>query len=255
MHDATNADASSVSSADSIWDKIGALKVDDHCSDHSVIASLCAKESHDATNCDDSSNSSADSIWNKTGFPSRSTKEDRVETYYDYLRLQARGRSGSDAENRPANILSQKQTQKQSEGVKKPVREVALPPEAPPLVGATWRIVILMDHREFGCANDFLQKVEARINKHFGGKHSEITTLPSADYLYVARLISDGTGEVLDERVMDMVIERKNVKDVCSCLVAESKKFKPLSFFEVRVPPYLHLSLARETFFNPKLSL
>ena len=88
-----------------------------------------------------------------------------------------------------------------------------------------------MDHREFGCANNFLSTVEKKINN--GGNHAEITTLPSADYLFVARLISDSTGEVMDERVLDMVIERKNVQDACQCLIADSKSEYLLSHFIV----------------------
>ena len=230
--DATNYDDSFISSDDSMWDKIGsALKVDDdECSDCSssrdraVTASLDEKQTRDAINIDDSSLSSSDSILNKIGLPSRRTPL-RIETYYDYFRLKPSGGDINDA------------NQKTSEAINNPVHsEDLLPPEVPLPVDATWRIVLLMDHREFGCANNYLQTVEAKINNHFGGgTFSEITTLPSADYLYVARLISDTTREIMDERVLDMVIERKNVIDVCSCLITDSKKYKPLSFFDAQM--------------------
>jgi ERCC4-type nuclease len=123
-----------------------------------------------------------------------------------------------------------------------------LPPEVPLPVDATWRIVLLMDHREFGCANNFLQTVEKKINRHFGCHSAEITTLPSADYLYVARLTSNSTGEVKDERVLDMVIERKNVADACQCLITNSKKFKPLSFFEAQMYKLQTCGVAKKLF-------
>jgi ERCC4-type nuclease len=90
--------------------------------------------------------------------------------------------------------------------------------------------------------------VEKRINAHFGGVFSEITTLPSADYLYVARLISDSTGEIMDERVLDMVIERKNVQDVCQCLITDSKKYKPLSFFEAQMYKLQNCGMSKKLF-------
>jgi len=140
-------------------------------------------------------------------------------------RQQQSGSKGDDADNNNKVSNTTKKVQKK------------LPHHIPS--NATWHIVLLMDHREFGCANNFLQTVEKKINEHFGGgdiPSAEITTLASADYLFVARLISNGTKKkVLDERVLDMVIERKNVADACSCLIAQSKKYKPLSFFEAQM--------------------
>ena len=112
----------------------------------------------------------------------------------------------------------------------------------------TWRIVLLMDHREFGCANNFLQTVQKKINNQFGGPYSEITTLPSADYMFVARLLSKSTGEIMDERVLDMVIERKNVQDVCNCLISDSRKYKPLSFFEAQTYKLQHCGISTKLF-------
>ena len=147
---------------------------------------------------DDGSISSADSIWDKAGLSSRS-KGDGAAAPRTGLPLD----SGNDLEISVNHCVD------------------SLPPEVPLPFGGTWRIVMLMDHREFGCANNFLSTVEKKINS--SGNHAEITTLPSADYMFVARLISDATGEVMDERVLDMVIERKNVQDVCQCLIADSK--------------------------------
>ena len=102
-----------------------------------------------------------------------------------------------------------------------------LPPEVPLPVGATWRCALLMDHREFGCKpnSNFLPEVKRAINRHFGGRYdaADICALDSADYLFVARLISDTTGEIMDERVLDTVIERKNIEDLSQCLILDSK--------------------------------
>jgi len=204
------------------------------------------------TQQDDSSISSNDSIWDKQGggFTSRKKKE-RVESYYDYYRLKHNNNNNKSVGNdnttstttverqqqlgsKEADADNNKNNNKSSNTAKKVQKK--LPHHLPS--NATWHIVLLMDHREFGCANDFLQTVEKKINKHFGGDKpsAEITTLASADYLFVARLISNDTKKkVLDERVLDMVIERKNVADACSCLIAQSKKYKPLSFFEAQM--------------------
>ena len=258
----SDSDDSSISSADSIWDKAGlpsrskgdgAAATRTHLtldngndleisvnptapkSDH-VNVSECAKDSSSVSSAkfgvsedlcvtapsrksketpiiplsdsDDSSISSADSIWDKAGLPPRS-KGDGAAAPRTYFPLD----SDNDSKISANQCVD------------------SLPPEVPLPVGGTWRIVLLMDHREFGCANNFLSTVEKKINN--GGNHAEITTLPSADYLFVARLISDSTGEVMDERVLDMVIERKNVQDACQCLIADSKSEYLLSHFIV----------------------
>ena len=257
-------DDSSISSNDSIWDKVGLstktkknhtskkVEVDesidivvDCCS--SSIGSL-PNNNTKQTQQDDSSVSSNDSIWDKQGggFTSRKKKE-RVESYYDYYRLKHNNNNNKSAgknDNTTSTTVERQQqsgskcadvdNNKLSNTTKKVQKK--LPRHLP--TNATWHIVLLMDHREFGCANNFLQTVEKKINKHFGGDipSAEITTLASADYLFVARLISNDTKKkVLDERVLDMVIERKNVADACSCLIAQSKKYKPLSFFEAQM--------------------
>ncbi|KAL9190441.1 hypothetical protein ACHAXT_007652 [Thalassiosira profunda] len=184
---------------------------------------------------DSSSVSSDESIWNKKGFEAK-RKEGRIESYYDYHRFQNRAKS--------APVVPSVEN---ADDEAKPAPE-SLPPEVPLPTNATWRLVLLMDHREFGCANNFLQMVEQKMNDHFGGKCAEITTLASADYLYVARLISDDTGEILDERVMDLVIERKAVQDACQCLIADSKKYKPLSFFEAQMYKMQHSGVSKKIF-------
>lgn len=148
--------------------------------------------SHD---CDESSVSSADSIWDKPGLPHRSKRIVVAPPHIDGPSISVDSNERADSN----------------------------PPLVPLPIDGAWRIVLLMDHREFGCANKFLNTVQTRINKQLGGKFAEITTLPSADYMFVSRLISNATGEVMDERVLDMVIERKNVKDVCQCLISDSK--------------------------------
>ena len=195
-----------------------------------------------------SSLSSNDLLNTTTGFK----KKERIENYYDFYRLKhhdnnkkkddpkTKTNSSNSAEvgNHQKDINTDNNLLQPSILESSAAEALLLPPEVPIPDNATWQIVLLMDHREFGCANNFLQTVETKINEHFGCKYSEITTLPSADYLYVARLISndDTTGnKILDERVLDMVIERKNVSDACSCLIATSKKYKPLSFFEAQM--------------------
>jgi hypothetical protein len=189
----------------------------EHSSVHTVCNVLCvtapSRKSKETpiippSDSDDSSISSADSIWDKAGLPPRS-KGDGAAAPRTYFPLD----SDNDSKISANQCVD------------------SLPPEVPLPVGGTWRIVLLMDHREFGCANNFLSTVEKKINN--GGNHAEITTLPSADYLFVARLISDSTGEVMDERVLDMVIERKNVQDACQCLIADSKSEYLFSHFIV----------------------
>ena len=258
----SDSDDSSISSADSIWDKAGLppkskgdsaaapridlpldndnnveisvnptapksdhVRVNEWAKDSSSVSSakfgvsedLCvtapSRKSKETSiiplsDSDDSSISSADSIWDKAGLPPRS-KGDGAAAPRTYFPLD----SDNDSKISANQCVD------------------SLPPEVPLPVGGTWRIVLLMDHREFGCANNFLSTVEKKINN--GGNHAEITTLPSADYLFVARLISDSTGEVMDERVLDMVIERKNVQDACQCLIADSKSEYLLSHFIV----------------------
>ena len=113
-------------------------------------------------------------------------------------------------------------------------QSLPLQPEVPPPPHATWKVVLLMDHREFGNSTTFLQEVGKKINKRFKGAYSEVEALPSADYYFVARLVSNDN-RVLDERVLDLVIERKCVTDLAQCLILPSKDYRPLSFFEAQM--------------------
>lgn len=107
-----------------------------------------------------------------------------------------------------------------------------------------WKIVILMDHREFlHSKNEFAPRAQAKINNHFKGKHAIDSINPtycerchviSGDYMFVARKFNQA-GEVTDERVLDLVVERKSVDDLQGCLIKKSKTCAPLSFFEAQM--------------------
>ncbi len=115
-----------------------------------------------------------------------------------------------------------------------------------------------MDHREFGCRNqettNFLNMVETRINKYFNdnyrlnGKSCEILSLKAADYMFVARKISRSTGQVVEERVFDLIIERKDVGDLAKCIIDDSKKYKPLRFFNAQMHKLVNCGIHRKIF-------
>ena len=52
--------------------------------------------------------------------------------------------------------------------------------------------------------------------------------------MFVARKYN-GKGEVEDERILPLLIERKNVNDLQSCLITDSKKYAPLGFYEAQM--------------------
>ena len=121
-----------------------------------------------------------------------------------------------------------------------------------------WKIILLMDHREFNHTG-FLDEAQQRIDKHFNGKspldrnekyplYCEKRTLVSADYMFVARKIDLRTGKVLDERVLDLIIERKNVNDLQSCLINKSKMYVPLTFFEAQMYKLQQCGIPRKVF-------
>ena len=196
-----------------------------------------------STQSDDSSVSSSNSVfWEAKGLPSKrkgnaphfkrnvsaeSDSEDELEIVGAPTKMSGRedindaGKAGGDA--------TKVKTHKKGDYDNNCASRDTLPPDIPLPVDATWRVVLLMDHREFGNSTDFLEMTEKKINKHFGGTYSEIETLASADYMFVARLISNATGELMDERVLDMVIERKSVQDLAQCIIKESKS--EYSFF------------------------
>mmetsp|Transcript_12114 Transcript_12114/g.26420 ORF Transcript_12114/g.26420 Transcript_12114/m.26420 type:complete len:851 (+) Transcript_12114:2-2554(+) len=164
-----------------------------------------------------------------------------------------KGEGGRSDDASDSEVQSQK---KQKYNTNDITSESTLPPKVPLPVGATWRIALLMDHREFGCGkSNFLEETEKKINKHFkvkGGTMNyaaaEITTLDSADYMFVARLISNSTGEIVDERVLDLVIERKNIVDLAQCLIKPSKKYLPLSNFEAQMYKFQHCGIRKKIF-------
>ncbi len=122
-----------------------------------------------------------------------------------------------------------------------------------------YRVVLLMDHREFGLGrskkdnDNFLKLSERRINNYFNekgisGKSCEILSLKAADYMFVARKISRSTGQVVEERIFDLIIERKDVGDLASCLIVPSKKYKPLKFFEAQMYKLVNCGIERKIF-------
>ena len=213
------------------------------------IISPSTNDKNQSDNDDDGSISSGDSIWNETGLLSRTTIIDEVENSTrtcphlpknnGYTNNVMKSMDSEACTNRKCSTIRSTDIEGNDD---------ILSPDVPLHADGTWMIVLLMDHREFGCANNYLQTVEKNINNHFGGIYSEITTLPSADYMFVARLISNATGDILDERVLDMVIERKNVQDVCNCLISDSKKYKPLSFFEAQMYKLQHCGITKKLF-------
>jgi len=127
-----------------------------------------------------------------------------------------------------------------------------LPPSVDTYLG-TWQIRLLMDFREFGLrkkdkGKGFIDVAKKRIDGHFGEECCEQMHLQSADYMFVARLISTTTKEVIDERVIDLLVERKNVNDLCSCLIQPSKSHPPLKFFEAQMYKLQHCGLENKVF-------
>mmetsp|Transcript_28319 Transcript_28319/g.43393 ORF Transcript_28319/g.43393 Transcript_28319/m.43393 type:complete len:690 (+) Transcript_28319:23-2092(+) len=132
---------------------------------------------------------------------------------------------------------------------------IATTPETNPQISTDdccWKIVLLADHREFN-HTPVLKFVKQAIDAHFHGTHPSLdghrsgskrgkyplycerTTLPSADYMFVARHVHIDTGKVREERVLNCIIERKHVNDLQRCLIKPSKKYKPLTFFEAQM--------------------
>ncbi|EJK50298.1 hypothetical protein THAOC_30748, partial [Thalassiosira oceanica] len=78
---------------------------------------------------------------------------------------------------------------------------------------------------------------------------SYLGTWKCADYMFVARLISKADNEtILDERVLDLIVERKDVNDLCSCLILPSKSHPPLQFFEAQMYKLQHCGLENKVF-------
>lgn len=113
------------------------------------------------------------------------------------------------------------------------------------------------EDREFGLrpgksGRNFLKTVEKKINKHFDGVHCEVVALPSANYMFVAmfvaRLISNINGEIIDERVLDLIIERKDVNDLQLCLTTKCETYEPLKSFEAHMYKFQHYGVSRKLF-------
>ena len=121
-----------------------------------------------------------------------------------------------------------------------------------------WKVILLMDRREFNNTG-FIDEAKDRIDRYFHGTspldrngkyplYCEKQTLSSADYMFVARKIDMQTGRVLEERVLDLIIERKNINDLAQCLIQKSKKYKPLSFFEAQMYKLQQCGIPRKLF-------
>lgn len=113
-----------------------------------------------------------------------------------------------------------------------------------------YKIMLLMDHREFGLRADrnYLNEVENRINRRFGGTYCEIVSLKAADYMFIVRKISKATNQVVDQRLFDLIIERKDVADLASCLITKSKDYRPLSFFQAQMYKLVHCGIKKKIF-------
>ena len=113
-----------------------------------------------------------------------------------------------------------------------------------------WKIFLLMDHREFQNSKvNFAPRAKHTIDNHFRNRHPAIdafypeycerTTLISGDYMFVARLFDISSSSspplMLEERVLNLVVERKSVDDLQNCLIKKSKTYAPLSFFEAQM--------------------
>lgn len=65
--------------------------------------------------------------------------------------------------------------------------------------------------------------------------------------MFVARLVSKN-GKIMGERVLDTIIERKNVEDLQSCLITKSKNYKPVSSFKIQMYRLQHCGIDNKLF-------
>ena len=178
-------------------------------------------ETHDIIQSDDGSVSSADSIWDKAGLSSMPIRCERVTGRLVSERGAMKGENYAAVDAADEEVAPHRREPDDVTNNKNPTPTCTVDA----WIGK-WKVMLLMDFREFSDKSgktDFLKVVENKVNRHFGGVHCEKLHLPSADYLYVARLISNATGEVIDERVLDLIIERKDVNDLQACLTLPSK--------------------------------
>jgi ERCC4-type nuclease len=121
-----------------------------------------------------------------------------------------------------------------------------------------WKVILLMDRREFNNTG-FIDEAKEKIDSFFHGTspldrngtyplYCESLHLSSADYMFVARKINMRTGRVLEERVLDLIVERKNINDLAQCLILPSKKYAPLTFFEAQMYKLQQCGIARKVF-------
>ena len=248
-----------------------------------------------ADNDDDSSVSSADSIWDKAGLPPKKNKaavsknkkavaaatrnkkcdalmeddsDEELEVVVGDLSNGQRNNNGLLKNDSTVDVArGSKQDMSNASNQTNDHTQHTIPaPTVDAWIG-DWKIVLLIDHREFGQntgykgnrlsgskppeatkTRGFLNTVEKTINKHFGGEHCEHLHLYSADYMFVARLMCKTTGQVIDERVLDLIIERKDVNDLCQCIILDSKKYAPLSFFEAQMYKFQKNGISRKVF-------
>ena len=129
------------------------------------------------------------------------------------------------------------------------IREPPRPVRAANPSGDRWKVVLCMDFQE----HNGTRKKEAimeQINGHFRGTnpvdhvygtYCEIGNsvagtqkLPVGDYMFVARKVNS-TGKVLEEKVLNVLIERKSTENVMVSIQKESRRHRPLKEIEVQL--------------------
>jgi len=224
----TNDDCSSVSSNDSIWDKQGLTAAKSSTVDNNIKSDIPAKDSSD-----DEELEIVRRVKTKVHQP---INDDCNKVHQpESTNLTTNNNNVNDMEDtqlkeaiRLSLLDEQKQQHKPSSIPNTATKSILRQqPNSVDSYLGKWKVVLLMDHREFGLTNptkmNYLQSVQSKINIKFGTGSAEIVALPSADYLFVARLISHDNGQVIDERVFDMIIERKDVNDLAQGLIIDSK--------------------------------
>ena len=219
-------DDCSVSSNDSIWDKQGLTAVKSSTVDNNIKSDIPANDSSDdelevikgvstKVHQPNDSNKVHQLKSNNTTTNDNNINDNEDNQLKEAIRL---------------SLLDKQQQQQKPSSIPNTATTKSNTPQQQPTVDSylgTWKVVLLMDHREFGIRDpakmNYLQSVQSKINIKFGSGSAEIVALPSADYLFVARLISHDNGQVIDERVFDMIIERKDVNDLSQGLIIDSK--------------------------------
>ena len=220
-------DDCSVSSNDSIWDKQG-LTAKSSAVDNDTKSDIPANHSSD-----DEELEVIKGVTTKVHQPTSGNKVLQLKSTH----LTTNDNNINDMEDTQLkeairlSLLDEQQQQQKPSSIPNTTTTKSNTPQQQPNTVDTylgkWKVVLLMDHREFGIRDpakmNYLQSVQSKINIKFGSGSAEIVALPSADYLFVARLISHDNGQVIDERVFDMIIERKDVNDLAQGLIIDSK--------------------------------